>query len=86
MINVAENFVEKIKKMTNDELDKELLSHDINDIGRHIILEEKTRRQLKRPHWTVVPTFILVLLTLIITILLNYEKIVSVFNSWFGRQ
>lgn len=78
---MADNFIERIKKMTDDDLDKELLSKEINDIGRHIILQEKTRRQLKKPHWTVIPTFIIVFITLIIMVLLNYNKILPILNG-----
>lgn len=39
---MADDFIERIKKMTDGELDKELLSQGNNDIGRHIILQEKT--------------------------------------------
>ena len=79
------SFVERIKKMNDNDLNKELLSHDINDIGRHIILQEKTQRQLKRPHWTVIPTFFIVLITLLLTILLNYEKIAAVLLKLYSR-
>ncbi|MCK4904830.1 hypothetical protein KAS42_01105 [bacterium] len=79
--NKKNNFIERIKKMTDDELDEELLSQEINDIGRHIVLQEKTKRQFKKPHWTVIPTFIIVLLTLIIMVLLNYDKIILILSK-----
>lgn len=82
---MTDSFVERIKKMNDNDLNKELLSHDINDIGRHIILQEKTQRQLKRPHWTVIPTFFIVLITLLLTILLNYEKIAAVLLKLYSR-
>lgn len=79
--NKENNFIERIKKMTDGELDEELLSDRINDIGRHIILQEKTRRQSKKPHWTIIPAFIIILVTLIIMILLNYDKLLFILNE-----
>ena len=83
---MTENFTERIKKMSSVELDRELLSKEISDIARHIILQEKTQRQLRKPHWTVIPTFFIVLFTLVLTILLNFEKIVSVLIKIFSSN
>jgi len=71
---MPDNYIEKIRKMTDSELDEKLSK--LKDLrGISIVLQEKTRRQLKNPHWTVIPTFIIVLLTIIMTISLNYSKI-----------
>jgi hypothetical protein len=82
---MPEDFMKRIKKMSSIELDRELLSKEINDIGRHIILQEKTERQLRKPHWTVIPTFIIVLFTLVLTIMLNHESIFTVLVKIFVK-
>lgn len=38
------SFIDRIKRMTDDELDTELMSHANNDMGRHIVLAEMGRR------------------------------------------
>lgn len=47
-------LISRIKKLTPEQLDAELASHEHNDIGRHIILQEMTRRSVAeaaRPNW-----------------------------------
>jgi len=77
---MADNFIERTKKMTDNDLDEEL-SKLKDQRGISIILQEKTRRQLRKPRWTVIPTFIIVLLTMIMTILLNYTEIFTIVKN-----
>lgn len=66
--------------MSDKDLDEKL--SELQDLrGISIVLQEKTKRQLKKPHWTVIPTFIIVLLTMIITILLNRTEIFTMLKS-----
>lgn len=47
-------LISRIRKLTPEQLDAELASHEHNDIGRHIILQEMTRRavaEAARPNW-----------------------------------
>ena len=77
---MEDNFIEGIKKMKDKALDKKL--SELQDLrGISIVLQEKTERQLKKPHWTVMPTFIIVLLTMIITILLNRTEIFTMLKN-----
>ena len=58
-------LVSRVRKLTPEQLDAELASHEHNDIGRHIILQEKTRRaviEAARPHWIVRASFAVALI------------------------
>jgi hypothetical protein len=47
-------LISRVRKLTPEQLDAELASHEHNDISRHIILQEKTRRAVldaARPSW-----------------------------------
>ena len=49
-------LISRVRKLTPEQLDAELASHEHNDIGRQIILQEKTRRAIAdaaHPNWMV---------------------------------
>src|SRR5438874_773759 len=51
---MPETLISRIEKLTDQQLDAELASQEHNDIGRHIILAEKSRRSVLRaskPRW-----------------------------------
>ena len=52
--HMPDTLISRIEKLTDQQLDAELASHEHNDIGRHIILAEKSRRNVLRaskPRW-----------------------------------
>jgi hypothetical protein len=51
---MPDTLISRVEKLTDEQLDAELASHEHNDIGRHIILAEKSRRTVLRsskPRW-----------------------------------
>ena len=51
---MPDTLISKMEKLTDQQLDAELASHEHNDVGRHIILAEKSRRNVlraSRPRW-----------------------------------
>ncbi len=63
-----ETLILRVSKLTSEQLDSELASHEHNDMGRHIILQEKMRRSVveaARPHWTVRCAFFVALIAAI---------------------
>ena len=45
---MPDTLISRVEKLTDEQLDAELASHEHNDIGRHIILAEKSRRTVLR--------------------------------------
>jgi hypothetical protein len=77
-----DTLISKVKKLTSEELDAELASHEHNDIGRHIILQEKTRRaviEAARPNWMVRASLIVALMAAIFAGISALPEI----RSWF---
>lgn len=63
---------EDILKMSDAELEKYLASAAFGTMGRSLAFEEYTRRKLSsisRPHWSTVPSFWLLVVSVIISIL-----------------
>lgn len=68
-------FIERIKEMSDEALDKEIMSKEINDAARQMILYEKTNREIKnlaKPHWTVQPNFWITTVSAIAAIVAAY--------------
>jgi hypothetical protein len=58
-------LISRVRKLTPEQLDAELSSHDNNEMGRHIILQEKTRRAIAeaaRPNWMVRASLVIALI------------------------
>ena len=58
-------LISRVRKLTPEQLDAELASHDHNDIGRHVILQEKTCRAIAeaaRPNWIARASLVLALI------------------------
>src|SRR5258708_40080599 len=53
---MPDTLISRVEKLTDQQLDAELASQEHNDIGRHIILAEKSRRTVLRaskPRWII---------------------------------
>lgn len=51
---MSDTLIDRVEKLTDEQLDAEIASHEHNEIGRHIILAEKSRRTVlraSRPRW-----------------------------------
>lgn len=58
-------LISRVRKLRPEQLDAELSSHDSNEMGRHIILQEKTRRAIAeaaRPNWMVRASLVIALI------------------------
>lgn len=70
--------------MSDSELDKELMSHEINDTGRMIILNEismrNSRNIIKNVPWYVGLSVVISVLALAIAVISNWPEL----ESWFG--
>ncbi|MEH6544455.1 MAG: hypothetical protein V7721_10975 [Porticoccaceae bacterium] len=79
-----QSFVNKIRTMSDSELDKELMSHEINDTGRMIILNEISMRNsrdiVKKVPWYAGLAVVISVLALAIAVISNWQELVS----WFG--
>ncbi len=77
-------FVNKIRTMSDSELDNELMSQDINDTGRMIVLNElsmrNNRKLVKKVPWYVGLSVVISLLALGIAVISNWQ----VLRGWFG--
>lgn len=80
-----ESFVQRMRSMTDEELDNELLSQDINDTGRMIILNEMSMRNsrsiVKRVPWYIGLSVIISIFALGIAIISNWPEL----KSWFTQ-
>ena len=57
-------LISRVKKLTLEQLDAELASHEHNEIGRQVILQEKARRAIieaARPNWIMRASLVLAL-------------------------
>src|SRR5205085_1464063 len=51
---MPDTLISRVEKLTDQQLDTELAPHENNDVGRHSILAEKSRRNVLRaskPRW-----------------------------------
>lgn len=71
--------------MSDSELDKELMSHEINDTGRMIILNEISMRNsrsiVKNVPWYVGLSVVISVLALAIAVISNWQELVSWFSA-----
>ena len=79
-----QSFVTKIRAMSNEQLDSELMSHQINDTGRLIILNEISLRNsrdiVKNVPWYVALSVVISVIALAISVISNWQSL----TSWFG--
>jgi hypothetical protein len=79
-----QSFVDKIRAMSDSELDNNLMSHGISDAGRMIILNEismrNSRNIIKNVPWYVGLSVVISVFALAISIISNWPKL----ESWFG--
>jgi len=52
-----QQFIQRVRSASAEELDKMLMSAEFNDTGRLIILQELTKRAVDTQHWSVTPMF-----------------------------
>ena len=80
----SNSFVNKIRTMSNKELDKELMSHEISDMGRMIILNEismrNSRKIISKVPWYVGLSVVIAIIALGISIISNWTTL----KIWFG--
>ena len=75
-------LISRVRKLTPKQLDDELASPEHNDIGRHIILQEKTRRAVldaARPSWIVWASLVVALIAAVFAGISSLSEI----RSWF---
>lgn len=75
-------LIARVRKLSSEQLDAELASQEHNDIGRHIILQEKTRRAIieaARPHWIVRTGFVVAVIAAVFAGISAMPEI----RSWF---
>lgn len=75
-------LISRVRKLTQEQLDVELASPEHNDIGRHIVLQEKTRRAIAeaaRPNWMVRASLVVALITAVFACIAALPEI----RSWF---
>jgi hypothetical protein len=75
-------LISRVRKLTQEQLDVELASPEHNDIGRHVGLQEKTRRAIAeaaRPNWMVRASLVVALITAVFACIAALPEI----RSWF---
>ena len=75
-------LISRVRKLTTEQLDVELASTEHNEIGRHIVLQEKTRRAIieaARPNWMVRASFVVALIAAVFAGISSLSEI----RSWF---
>jgi hypothetical protein len=75
-------LISRVTKLTPEQLDVELASPEHNDIGRHILLQEKTRRAIveaARPNWMVRASLVVALIAAVFAGISSLPEI----RSWF---
>ena len=79
----SQSFVQRIRLMPDEELDKELMSHEINDTGRMMILNEMSMRNSRsiasKVPWYVGLSVCISLIALGIAIISNW----TILSGWF---
>ena len=79
----SQSFAQRIRLMLDEELDKELMSHEINDTGRMMILHEMSMRNSRsianKVPWYVGLSVCISLIALGITIISNW----TILSGWF---
>lgn len=75
---------EEISEMSDGDLEKYLDSAAFGNMGRHLALEELTRRRLRsisKPHWTLRFTFWVIVATMILSAIAAWPVIRDVFKA-----
>ncbi len=75
---------EEISEMSDGDLEKYLDSAAFGNMGRHLALEELTRRRLRsisKPHWTLRFTFWVIVATMILSAIAAWPVIRDVFQA-----
>ena len=75
-------LISRVKKLTLEQLDAELASHEHNEIGRQVILQEKARRAIieaARPNWIMRASLVLALIAAVFAGISALPEI----RSWF---
>lgn len=78
-------LISRLPHLSDEQLEAELASHEHNDIGRHVILQEKTSRAIvkaARPNWIIVTTLILTALAAIFAGI----SAVPIVQSWLSGR
>lgn len=70
-------FIHKIRAMSDSELDKELMSHANNDMGRNMILNELSRRSSRR---YALLSVVISLIALSIAVISNWPDLENCFG------
>lgn len=74
----------RLKKLPNNELYKELSSHEHNDSGRAVVLYEISRRESSKITWYVWLSIVIGIISLSVSLLANKNQILC--NSQFDTS